>query len=225
MDYLFFSVLKDTPIKHFNISYNIICQWSQHLWEHMEMLPNPIHFPYREKGITCFVPKFHLLDHIADYQWKYSFNFIKGVGWTDGKAPEYGWSTLNAAASSTKEMWTGKSTLVLVSKLWALSYNGLINHHTGKSILSKLKEVVPKWNEHQKDLHEFEASLSNVQYKEQLAQWKEDIEAWEDNMSRPNPFKVKSNGMYIISQCHIILSIPFFTIWHLSKSSLALESI
>lgn len=108
MDYLFFSVLQDmASIKQFIISYDIACQWSRHLWERMETLPYPMHFPYEEKNLTFCVPKFHLPAHVAECQWKYSFNFVKGVGRTDGEAPERGWSTLNAAASSTKEMGPG----------------------------------------------------------------------------------------------------------------------
>lgn len=107
MDYLFFSVLKDSPLKCFNVSYDIACQWSRHLWKRMETLPIPMRFPYHDRKVTTLVPKFHLPAHIAECQWKYSFNYIKGVGRTDGEAPERSWSTLNAAASSTKEMGPG----------------------------------------------------------------------------------------------------------------------
>ena len=67
----------------------------------------PMHFPHQDRKFSFFIPKFHLLAHIAECQWKYSFNFIKGVGQTDGEAPECGWSMLNTAASSTKEMGPG----------------------------------------------------------------------------------------------------------------------
>ena len=50
------------------------------------------------------MPKFHLPAHIAKCQWKYLFNFIKGVGRTDGEAPEHGWANLNTVTSSMKEM-------------------------------------------------------------------------------------------------------------------------
>ena len=45
---------------------------------------------------------------MAECQWKYSFNYIKGAAHTDGEVPERGWSTLNAVASSTKEMGPGR---------------------------------------------------------------------------------------------------------------------
>ena len=109
MDYLFFSVLKDTPVKCINISYDIICQWEHHLWEWMLLLPSPMHLPHTEKTVVTFIPKFHLPAHIRECQWKYLFNYIQGGARTDGEAPEQGWSTLNAVASSTKEMGPGHS--------------------------------------------------------------------------------------------------------------------
>lgn len=94
-------------MNNFNVSYDIVCQWNRHLWERMKTLPPALHFPHANKKVTPFVPKFHLSAHVAECQWKYSFNYIKGAARTDGEAPERGWSTLNAVASSTKEMGPG----------------------------------------------------------------------------------------------------------------------
>lgn len=69
----------------------------------------------------------------------------------------------------------------------------MVDQDTGESILSKIKEAIPERNEHREDLHEFKASLAG-QYRVQLAQWKNDVEAWEADLSRPNPFEVKSDG-------------------------------
>ena len=44
MDYIFFSALKDNGLKNFNVSYDIVCQWSRHLWERMKTLPPALHF-------------------------------------------------------------------------------------------------------------------------------------------------------------------------------------
>ena len=44
------------------------------------------------------------------------------------------------------------------------------------------------------------------QYKEQLTKWKEDVEAWEADMSKLNPFEIKTNCMqfcYTVS-CQLI---------------------
>ncbi|KAF8425786.1 hypothetical protein L210DRAFT_3615051 [Boletus edulis BED1] len=201
MDYLFFSVLWNTTLKSFNVSYDIACQWTCHLWERMNTLPRSMHFPYEEKKITAFAPKFHLPAHIPECHWKYSFNFIKGVGQTDGEAPERGWSTLNTAASSTKEMGPGHQRNTLDDLIGDSNWKKFIGFR--ESILLKLKEAVPEQSEHQDDLREFEASLSE-QYGTQLTKWKQDIEAWENDMSKPNPFEVKS---HFITQASVRLQL------------------
>lgn len=107
MDYLFFSALKNTSLTTVNVSYDIACQWHRNLWDRMQTLPTELCLPREEKVFTFLVPKFHLPAHIAECQWRFSFNFIKGVGWTDSEAPERGWANLNTVASSTKEMGPG----------------------------------------------------------------------------------------------------------------------
>lgn len=56
---------------------------------------------------TAAVGKFHAPAHEQKCRYKFSFNWLPGVGMTDGEAPERIWSTLNAIASRTKEMSGG----------------------------------------------------------------------------------------------------------------------
>ena len=107
MDYLFFSAIKNMPVRVLNISYDIACQWMTHLWERMTTLPHSMQFPYKDRKINALMPKFHLPAHVAKCQWQYLFNYISGMGRTDGEAPEQGWAVLNAMASSSKEMGPG----------------------------------------------------------------------------------------------------------------------
>ncbi|KAF8449453.1 hypothetical protein L210DRAFT_3609687 [Boletus edulis BED1] len=186
MDYLFFSVLKDTPLKCLNISYDIMCQWSRHLWSRMETMPTSMHFRYEDRKINLFIPKFHLPAHIAKCQWKFSFNFEMGPG----------------HRRDTLDDLIGDS-----------NWKKFIRF--GESLLSKLKEAVPERNEHQEDLREFESSLAQ-QYKEQLAKWKEDVEAWEADMSKPNPFEVRS---HFISQASVRLSLAQCDALRIAESS------
>ena len=75
-----FSALKGMPVKVLNVSYDISCQWTLHLWEWMETLPFPMHLAYKDKTVNVFIPKFHLPTHVVECQWKYCFNVIKGAG-------------------------------------------------------------------------------------------------------------------------------------------------
>ncbi|KAG9311341.1 hypothetical protein JVU11DRAFT_8443 [Chiua virens] len=201
MDYLFFSVVKDNPLLRLNISYDIVCQWTRNLWERMKTFPEHMRFCHEEKKIVAFVPKFHLPAHVAECQWKYSFNFIKGVGRTDGEAPERAWSMLNAAASSTKEMGPGHQRDTLDDLIGDTNWKKFIG--IGESILLKLKEAVPERSEHREILCELEDCLS-MQYGESLKKWKLDFEAWENDMSKPNPFEVKS---HFVSQASMRLQL------------------
>jgi hypothetical protein len=110
MDFLFISSLSQRDILHlveFIASYDVACQWSTHFWKRMLLYPSWFQFDYRSKLFRFLVPKFHLAAHIMKCQTEFSFNFTKGVGRTEGEAPERGWAGLNWAAASTVEMGPG----------------------------------------------------------------------------------------------------------------------
>ncbi|KAG2097772.1 uncharacterized protein F5147DRAFT_747450 [Suillus discolor] len=112
MDYLFFSSMCSSHSVHvLNISYDIACQWNKNLWSCMSAFPHKYHINHNEKIITFLVPKFHLPVHIAHCQTRFSFNFIKGVGQTDGEAPEHGWADINPLATSTILLRKYKATV------------------------------------------------------------------------------------------------------------------
>lgn len=107
MDYMFFSSLEGTKLRKLVVSYDIACQWSKKIWERMSIFP---HSKQVLAGMTCIVfvvPKFHLPAHIKACNIAFSFNLTKGVGRTDGEAPERGWADANRLAGSTKEMGPG----------------------------------------------------------------------------------------------------------------------
>ncbi|KAG8215473.1 hypothetical protein J3R82DRAFT_9099 [Butyriboletus roseoflavus] len=143
-----------------------------------------MHLPYKNQKLNVLIPKFHLPAHIAECQWKYSFNFIKGMGWTDGEAPERGWSTLNTVMSSAKQMEPGHHCDTFKDLI------GDSNWKKVKMIYQKIMEAMPEQNDHQEDIQEFENSLKKW-WGTQLLQWKADIEAWEKDMLKPNPFEIK----------------------------------
>ncbi|KAG1812315.1 hypothetical protein EV424DRAFT_1349351 [Suillus variegatus] len=108
MDYLLFSTLQHTrDIVILNISYDIACQWSKHIWTRMSSYPSTVHFDHTDKKVAFLVPKFYLPAHIAACQIGFLFNPVKGVGQTDGEAPQQGWANINPVATSTREMGLG----------------------------------------------------------------------------------------------------------------------
>src|SRR5256885_658569 len=108
MDYLVLSSLKSgLDLTHLVVSYDIACQWSKNLWQRMESYPRDLTFNHDHFQTTFLVPKFHLPAHIEACQTSFSFNLTRGVGRTDGEAPERGWADINRIATSTKEMGPG----------------------------------------------------------------------------------------------------------------------
>lgn len=108
MDYLFFGSLAQTELVEIVTSYDIMCQYSIHLWDCMKTYLNWLHVDHENRMTFHFlIPKFHLPAHIQPCQTRYSFNYNKHMGCTDGEAPERGWSHANALALSTWEMAPG----------------------------------------------------------------------------------------------------------------------
>lgn len=104
MDYLFFCSMLHSVFLCLMMSYDIVCQWYLHLWERMLTFPHHFHIDLNGKKVTFLVPKFHLPAHVEKCQTAFSFNLTKGVGLTDGEAPERGWSDINPLSSQTKQM-------------------------------------------------------------------------------------------------------------------------
>ncbi|KAG2738757.1 hypothetical protein P692DRAFT_20757584, partial [Suillus brevipes Sb2] len=188
MDYMFFSsMLSASTLQVINISYDIACQWSKNLWTRMSAFPQQYHLDHDSKTITFLVPKFHLPAHVLSCQTTYSFNFIKGVGRTDGEAPERGWANINPVATSTREMGPGSRRDTLDDHFNDWNWKKVCLMGMLCTIARKVKAALPECLERTRDLYDFEAALDPSQ----LASWKRDIEAWESDRSKPNPFELK----------------------------------
>ncbi|KAG2746300.1 hypothetical protein P692DRAFT_201840978 [Suillus brevipes Sb2] len=167
----------------FNISYDIACQWSKHLWTRMSRYPSTLHFSPGGKMITFLIPKFHLPAHIPACQTTFSFNLIKGMARTDGEALERAWSNINPVATSTREMGPGSRRDTLDDHFSDWNWRKVCNF--GPFLLQKLKEAIPQWDQHVLDLGDFEEAIPT----ESLASWRQMVEEWEADRSKPNPFE------------------------------------
>ncbi|KAG1778278.1 hypothetical protein EV702DRAFT_1026696 [Suillus placidus] len=186
MDYLFFSTMQHAKgLVTLNVSYDIACQWSKHLWECMAQYPNWMHVERGDKIMTFLVPKFHLPAHIFACQITYSHNLVKGMGRTDGEAPERGWANINPVATSTREMGPGSRRDTLDDHFGDFNWKKVTN--LGISLLRKLKGAIPERDQHQRDFDEFNETLI-TERPEEVQRWKQGVEEWEADMSAANPF-------------------------------------
>ena len=146
MDYLFYHSIQQLPLKHFIIFYDIACQWSINLKERMFSFDHQFFLFNGVTQVKFFVPKFHLPAHISACQSKYPFNYGKGVGQTEGEAPERGWSDTNALAPSTREMGPGSRWDTLDYHFWDHNWQKVTrmgkcwNQHTSDALLKHLKK-------------------------------------------------------------------------------------
>ncbi|KAG2099572.1 uncharacterized protein F5147DRAFT_747267 [Suillus discolor] len=180
----FFSTLHHTSLATLNISYDIACQWHKKLWQHMSVFPLSMHFDFVKKAISFFVPKFHLPAHIEKCQMMFSFNFKRGVGQTDGEAPERGWANINPVASSTKEMGPG-------------ARHDTLDDFFGDWNWKKV-EALPERANQQAALDDLEEGLKD-EYGDVLNQWRSQVEAWEDDQSQSNPFERNTDVVMLAS--------------------------
>jgi hypothetical protein len=73
----------------------------------MDNIDSSFHIFSGGVNIRYLVPKFHLPAHVVACHTWYTFNYMKGMGQTDGEAPEHSWAEVNPLAPSTKEMGPG----------------------------------------------------------------------------------------------------------------------
>ncbi|KAF7984577.1 hypothetical protein HWV62_13799 [Athelia sp. TMB] len=194
MDYMFYSSVSKQDYVRLVMSYDIVCQWSVHLWDRMLAMPGHLHINRKDKHFVFLVPKFHLPAHVQGCQTSFSFNLTRGVGRTDGEAPERGWSNINPISASVKAMGPA-------------SYRETIDDHfgdwnhqrvTGFSylLLRKLREAVGARTYYVKEFHEF----SEVVPAAEALEWSDMVEGWEMQGDLPNPFvattqSVTQNGV------------------------------
>jgi len=206
MDYLFYHSIQQSPLKNFIISYDIACQWSINLKERMFAFDHQFFLFNGVTQVKFFVPKFHLPAHITVCRSNYSFNYGKGVGRTEGEAPERGWSDTNALAPSTREMGPGSRRDTLDYHFGDHNWQKVIgmgkycNQHTcdallmcltkGASLHRKLLSAATDMAEHVISHNELSSTFS----KEILDSWTNQVEAWENDPTQLNPFEATVPG-------------------------------
>jgi hypothetical protein len=90
------------------LSYDIACQWSRNLSKRNRQFDQELQFSKALLAVIIFViPKFHIYAHGPSCQTKFSLNYIRYSGRSNGEDPERWWSHINPASMQTKEMGPG----------------------------------------------------------------------------------------------------------------------
>ncbi|KAG8820531.1 hypothetical protein FRC17_010124, partial [Serendipita sp. 399] len=88
------------------LSYDIACQYQRNFQARFERLSAFLLLPI-QLIILFLIPKFHLPAHKTECRYRYSLNYCKKVGRTDGEAIERFWSSHNHLSGSTMRMTPG----------------------------------------------------------------------------------------------------------------------
>ncbi|KZP09993.1 hypothetical protein FIBSPDRAFT_913941 [Athelia psychrophila] len=187
MDYMFFSSTSQQDFVRLVMSYDIVCQWSVHLWTRMLNMPGYIHIDRENKQIIVLIPKFHLPAHVKSCHTAYSFNLTRGVGQTDGEAPERGWANINPLSSSAKRMGPASYRETIDDHFGDWNWLRIVG--LGKSLMQNLSEKAhgggrrPR-DDHLEDFYDFTATIPAAS----VLQWTSAVEEWEKDNERVNPF-------------------------------------
>src|SRR5260370_9522108 len=104
MDFILFHSLIGSKNELLVFSYDIACQWSRKLSQHLAQLPNSMRLSKKQFRLLWFaIPKFHISAHGVDCQSNFSFNYQPYMACTDGEDLESWWAHINLVTTSTKE--------------------------------------------------------------------------------------------------------------------------
>ncbi|KAI0055071.1 hypothetical protein BV25DRAFT_1816158 [Artomyces pyxidatus] len=197
MDFIFFSAFSHSRNKSGVVSYDIACQWSKNLWKRVDELPTHLRIP-SSTDFTFAVPKFHLPAHGVPCQGPYSFNFLNGVGRTDGEGVERNWANMNGAASSTKQMGPGARQDALDNHCGHANWRKTIGF--GKSLLRRMIPAISEALKHRRVFSDFQKILEKEQPEPGTAAlWEKEVLLWEKDHSLPCPYDMPASTITLDS--------------------------
>ncbi|KAJ7043422.1 hypothetical protein C8F04DRAFT_1250850 [Mycena alexandri] len=163
------------------ISYDIICQWFQKLFERLLKMPAAVRFVIVTSLFRFVIPKMHIHSHTLACQLLFSLNFLLGAGQTDGEGIERPWANLGGVATSTREMGPGSRRDTLDSHLSYWNWSKLIG------IADLLRRRLDKAVVEEQEQSEAFTAFSEEQG-ERVEGWRAMVHAFEANPKAPNPY-------------------------------------
>ncbi|TDL13533.1 hypothetical protein BD410DRAFT_735251, partial [Rickenella mellea] len=182
MDYILLSTLVGCVYASILLTYDIACQWSKNFFTRVQKFPVIMQINTVIMAIYFAIPKFHLPAHGSSCHSKFSLNFRRGVGRTDGEGVERDWAHINAVATSTREMGPGSRHSTLDDHWGAWNWRKVTL--LGVFLLSKLKEAIENQAKQRAIFADFSATFST----DQIAEWDVMITQWEQDKRKPDPY-------------------------------------
>lgn len=101
------STLAGEKVSPLVVSYDIACQWSKNFASRISEFPPSLRFDLPATTFRTVIPKFHIYAHGKSCQSRWSLNYLRWMGRTDGEGVEREWSHINPVALSTRLMGPG----------------------------------------------------------------------------------------------------------------------
>ncbi|KAJ3751974.1 hypothetical protein EV360DRAFT_75765 [Lentinula raphanica] len=196
MDYAFASFLRHhDPALTKVISYDIACQWHKNVIRRVKSLPSLIACNLGLQKLKFAIPKLHIHGHQLSCQLKFSLNWLRGAGRTDGEGVERPWAHLGPIASSTRDMGPGSRHRTMNDHFGHWNWVKLIG--LGALLRKRHQVALKEFQTQQESLREFTQG-KGVETEE----WRKRIESWEEDQDKPeaertisNPYELPKSGM------------------------------
>ncbi|KAH8111809.1 hypothetical protein DFH11DRAFT_1546400 [Phellopilus nigrolimitatus] len=193
MDFVFWSAVRRLKVPRLLISYDIACQWNRHLFARHLDIPEELQFPTETTRFAFVIPKFHISAHGKSCQSKYSLNYRRDMGRTDGENIERGWAWMNPASLSTREMGPGARRDTLDDQ-WSF-WNWRILVKLGTTLARRLDEATLEARSQRASHEQFTMSFAT----DNIAAWSAMIDAWNiDPQHAPDPYSEPEHNTTII---------------------------
>ena len=127
MDYIILSAIVGITLLRLLISYDIACQWWRNLASRMANYPEHLCMDLDTIDVVAAVPSFHIRAHGPACQQAFSLAFLLWVGRTVGEEVETGWSHMDPATPSIKEMAPGHRHKVLNDHWGGWNFRKILN--------------------------------------------------------------------------------------------------
>ncbi|KAF7290707.1 CxC2 domain-containing protein [Mycena indigotica] len=185
MDWVFLKAVGGVELKRLVVSYDIACQWKQHIRERAKKLGDKeetIVTKLDDYTLQFALPVWHAVAHETSCQAANSLTHAVGVGRTDGEGIERTWAILNPIAFSTKEMGEGNRHDTIEDKVDHVNFEK--NVRQGDTLARKMIIALAQRDTQIGEFAEVDDSLDPVL----RADWQRRIDAWNADNTRPNPY-------------------------------------